>query len=380
MLDARMSRTAHPAGPRPTPLALLSRESALLVSVPSVLLAWTVAPATLGSFAGPLLVLLWLFGVMLWSSFAVVRHADGLAVLLGEPYGTLILTLAVISIEVVMISAVMLGKATHPTLARDTMFAVLMIVLNGMVGLTLTVGGLRHREQTHNLQGANAYMGLIFTLAGVGLVLPRFTISAPGGEHGPFLASYVIFVAVVLYAVFLGLQTTRYRHHFMPPQGAADEGDHAHAADYTASVHAVLLVASLLPIVLLSKKLALFLDEGLALFGAPQALGGFLVAVLVLAPEGLGAVRAALANQLQRAVNLCLGSALATIALTIPCVLVVAMVAGLRIELGLEPVEIVMLVLTLLVTSLHFASGHTNMLQGLVHLALFAGYVVLIFD
>ena len=372
-----------------TPLALLYRESALLVSVPSVLLAWTVALATLESVVGPLGVLLWLFGVMLWSSFAVVRHADGLAVLLGEPYGTLILTIAVICIEVVMISAVMLGGGGHPTLARDTMFAVLMIVLNGMVGLTLTVGGLRHREQTHNLQGANAYMGLIFALAGVGLVLPRFTTSAPGGEHGPLLAGYVIFVAVVLYAVFLGLQTTQHRHYFMPPQRAAGEDeelavagedDLGHLADYSAPVHAGLLLACLLPIVLLAKKLALVLEQGLVLLDAPQALGGFLVAVLVLAPEGLGAVRAALANHLQRAVNLCLGSALATIALTIPAVLVVAMVAGLRIELGLEPVELVMLMLTLLVSSLHFASGRTNLLQGLVHLALFTGYVVLIFD
>ncbi len=383
---------AEPREPAALP-SLWQTERVLLLSVPSAVLAWTVGlpalQAGLGA-AGPTLVFLWLFGVTLWSSFAVVRHADALAVLLGEPYGTLILTMSVIGIEVVMIMAVMLTGHANPTLARDTMFSVLMIVLNGMVGLTLLLGGLRHGEQAHNLQGANVYMGLLFTLAGVGLVLPRFTTSAPGGAHGALLAGYVGFISILLYGVFLGIQTRRHRHYFQAPQRPAGddddkellvgEGEHGRYALRSAGMHAVLLVAAMLPIVLLSKKLAIVLEAGLAALAAPVALGGFLVAVLVLAPEALGAVQAAQHNHLQRAVNICLGSALATMALTIPCVLLADRLLGLQIELGLEPVEIVFLTLTLLVSSVHFASGRTNLLQGLVHLALFLGYVVTIFE
>ncbi len=162
---------------------------------------------------------LWLFAVILWLAFGVVRHADGLAVLLGEPYGTLILTVAVIGIEVVMISAVMLTGADNPTLARDTMFAVLMIVLNGMVGITMLLGAWKHHAPAFNLQGATAYLGVIVPLAALTLVLPRFTHSAPGGQPSPTLAVFLILASVVLYVVFLGIQTMRHRAYFVQPGG-----------------------------------------------------------------------------------------------------------------------------------------------------------------
>ena len=174
----------------------------------------------------------WLFGVMLWLAFGVVRHADCLTVLLGEPYGTLVLTLAVIGIEVTMISAVMLTGADNPTLGRDAMFAVLMIVLNGMVGVTLLLGGLRHHEQVYNLQGASAYLGVIVPLAVLCLVLPRFTLSAPGGQVSTLMAAFLIPVSVGLYAVFLAIQTIRHSDYFRRPDetGGGDDDEDHHAA------------------------------------------------------------------------------------------------------------------------------------------------------
>lgn len=325
------------------------------------------------------LMFVWLFATMLWLSFSVVRHADALATLLGEPLGTLILTLSVISIEVIMIAAMMLTGSENPTLARDTMMAVLMIVLCGMVGMALVLGGWRHTEQAHNLRGANAYLIVILPLATLGLVLPRFTQSAPGGQLAVNQGVFLALMSGGLYAVFLAIQTTRHRNLFVA--GGESAHDH-HAAHAVRSVpyHALFLVLTMVPVVLLSKSMAKVIDHGIEKLGAPAALGGFLVATLVLAPEALGAFRAALDNKLQRSVNICLGSALATIGLTIPAVLTIAMLNHMTIELGLDNREIVMLVLTLLVSVVSFTAERTTILHGVVHLILFVAYIMLIFD
>ncbi|MCP4834608.1 MAG: calcium:proton antiporter, partial [Phycisphaera sp.] len=305
---------------------------------------------------------------------------------LGEPFGTLILTLAVISIEVVMISAVMVTGEEAPALARDTMFAVLMIVLNGMFGLTLVLGGLRHREQVFNLKSAAAYLGVLIPLAAMGLVIPRFTESTGDASASPLFATFLILMSVVLYGVFLGLQSAQQRHDFQQPpavEGARDEaGDDDHGGVEVIGVgyHSILLVLTMLPIVLLSKKMALVVDHGTAALGAPAALGGFLVAILVLSPEAMAAVRAAMANRLQRTVNIALGSAVATIGLTIPAVLVIGFLTGKKVELGLENVELVLLVTTILAAMVNFGSGRSTVLQGAIHTLLFLAYVVLVFD
>ena len=336
----------------------------------------------------------WLFGTMLWCAFGVVRHADCLAEMLGEPYGTLILTLSVIGIEVSLISSIMLHGANDPTLARDTMFAVLMIILNGMVGLALLLGGLRHREQHYNLQGAKAFLAVLVPLAVMTLVLPVFTISTPRPEFTPAQAVFFAAMTVGLYCVFLVIQTVRHKSQFMQPGVrshdamapqhplAHDETAHEHGRHEILSLpyHGVLLFLTMLPVVLLSKKLATFVDYGVETMGAPAALGGLVVAFLVLAPEGLGALQAALANRLQRGVNILLGSALATISLTVPAVLMIGVVIDRRVELGLEPVEMIMLLLTLTVSTLTFTGGRTNILQGAVHLVLFLAFIVLIFN
>ena len=323
-------------------------------------------------------VLLLLFGIMMLSAFAVVRHADCLAEIFGEPYGTLILTFAITGIEVMMISAVMLTGPEVSTTARDTMFAVIMIVFNGMAGLAVLVGGLRYHEQTYNLQGANAFLAVIFPLAVLGLILPNFT-SAPGGTLSPLHEGFLILMSVALYAVFLAIQTLRHRHFFLE-HGEAEEQAPPVTDLRPAAYHGTLLILYIVPIVLLSKKIAVPIDFVVSVLGAPAALVGFLVAVLIMSPESLTALRATLANQMQRSINLLLGSVLASISLTIPAVLVIGLLTERTVVLGLAPVDTVMLLLTLGLSTLTFASGRTNALLGAVHLLLFFAYLMLIFE
>jgi Ca2+:H+ antiporter len=325
--------------------------------------------------------LTWLFAVILAAAFAVVRHAEALAEMLGEPLGTLILTLAVTGIEVMMITAVMYSGHGHPTLARDAMFAVVMIVLNGMVGLSLLLGGLRYREQTYNLQGANSFLAVILPITVIGLVLPNFTESSPGPTYSPFHATFLIVLFVGLYGVFLAIQNVRHREYFLQP--GSGEGAHTpHARPGAGPVvgHAGLLVAYMLPMVFLAEQLAVPIDYGIETLHAPPAVGGFLVSVLVLSPESMAAARAALANQLQRAVNVLLGSVVATISLTGPSVLAIGFFTGKQIVLGLEPAGITLLALTLGVSMLTFGRARTNVLFGAVHLLLFLAYLMLLFE
>ena len=360
---------------------MITREWPLVPVYATALLFFALEPALLGELRGAGwagLMLAWLFAVMLLAAFAVVRHADCLAEIFGEPFGTLILTLAITVIEVLMISAVMLTGPEVSTLARDTMFAVVMIVFNGMAGLALLVGGLRYHEQTYSLQSANAFLAVIVPLAVLGLVLPNFT-SAPGATLSTLHEGFLMLMSVALYGVFLAIQTLRHRHYFVE-QGETEEKAPPITDLRPAAYHGVLLLLYIVPFVLLSKKIAVPIDYGVQVLHAPAALVGFLVAALILAPESLAAVRAAAANQLQRSINLLLGSVLASISLTIPAVLAIGMLTGRSVVLGLENVDVVVLLLTLGVSTLTFASGRTNILLGAVHLLLFSAYLVLIFD
>ncbi len=324
----------------------------------------------------------WLFIAMLWAAFGVVRHAETLAELLGEPFGTLILTLAVIGIEVALISAVMLSGEAAPTLARDTMHAVLMIVLNGLVGGALLIGGIKHREQDYNLQGARAFLAVLLPLAVISLILPKFTISTDAPTFSPLQEAFFAGMSALLYAIFLGVQTGRHSGYFQAPHSQSsgnDEDHHGRGTVRTLPYHAVLLVLTLLPIVLLSKRLAQLVDFGIVQAGAPIALGGVIIALMVLTPEGLAALRAARANHLQRSVNLLLGSALATIGLTVPAALVIGLVIGQPVILGLDDASAVLLFLTLVMSALTFGGVRTNVLQGAVHMVLFLAYLLLIF-
>jgi Ca2+:H+ antiporter len=336
--------------------------------------------ALLGGLSSPpwlALVFLWLFAAVLGSALCVVRHAERLAVRLGEPYGTLILTLSITFIEVVSISAVMLHGENNPTLARDTVFAVVMIVLNGMVGLSLLLGGWRHREQHYNLQGANAYLGVIIPLVVLSLLLPDYTQTTPGPTLSFAQEGFLVLVAVGLYAAFLAIQTGRHSGYFT---GAAEAAGHAARAEAPPPIapHAALLVAYLVPVVFLAEQLAHPVDYLIETLRAPAPLGGVIVAVLVATPEAIGAARAALANHMQRSVNIFLGSVLSTIGLTVPAMVLIGHAIGRHVVLGVEHTDLVLLLLTLAVSVVTFASGHTNVVQGAVHLVLFAAYLLLI--
>lgn len=380
-----MSATTHS---QPTPpggiFALCRSEVALLVGLASAAaflflgtrMEESVAPwQLLGVFA-------WLFLGVLWSAISVVRHADCLAVKFGEPYGTLILTLSAISIEVMMISATMLHGANNPTLARDMMFAVLMIALNGLIGLSLLLGGLRHREQQYNLQGAGAYLNTIMALTVLSLVLPDFTTSLSGPRLTFSQETFLIVVSLSLYAIFLFIQVRRHSGFFRETSGvnSDDEVEHHHLVVRSTPFHAVMLILYLVVVVILAEKFGVPLDNCIERFGMPQALGGAIVASLVLAPEALSGVQAAMRNHLQRSVNVLHGSVLASIGLTIPAVLLIGMTTGRAVTLGLDGGNLPLLILTFAVSIVSFGSGRTSVLQGCIHLLLFAVFLLLIFS
>ncbi|HSH63937.1 calcium:proton antiporter [Methyloceanibacter sp.] len=342
--------------------------------------------ADLHNYPLTILLFLWLFGTLLWCAFSVVRHADVVAEHLGEPYGTLVLTLSVIIIEVSVLASVMLHGDNNPTLARDAMFATLMIALNFMVGAALVMGALRYFEQEYNLAGARAYLAVIAALAVFTMVLPRYMQTEPDPSQAPYQTFLFAAIPLLFYSVFLIIQSVRHGAFFAEPghrgNTAAAKPERAHhaAEDGLLAYHVVMLVATLIVVVLLAEYLAVIIDFGLEDLDLPDAIGGVLIAILVLSPEGLTAFQAALDNRLQRAVNVCLGSALATIGLTVPAVLIIGLITGREVHLGLDPVETILLLLTLFISGLTFGGARTNVLQGVVHLALFIVFVALIFS
>lgn len=365
-------------------------ESAIRAEFP-VLIGWgtaaifiAIGTSALNEFTTHIVPLLgvfaWLFAVVLWSAIRVVRHADCLAIKLGEPYGTLILTLSAIGIEVVIISTAMLHGDNNPTLGRDAIFAVIMIALNGLVGLSLLLGGLRYREQHYNIQGVNAYLNVIMALAVLGLVLPNFTTSTSGPTFSTEQEIFFVTMSLSLYATFLLIETLRHRGYFVEAKETAAKPSTHHIAHVQSTrFHALMLILYLGVVVFLAEKFAIPLDNSIEQFHMPQAFGGAIIAALVLSPEGLGGITASLHNQLQRSINILFGSVLATIGLTIPAVLMIGLLTKRSVALGLQGANLPLLLLTLAVSVVTFTSRKTNILQGCIHLLLFAVFVLLIF-
>ncbi len=331
-----------------------------------------------------------IFATILMASFGVVHEADYLAHQLGEPYGTLILTLSIVAIEVVLIVAVLLGPGENPTIGRDSIFAVMMIILNLVMGICLILGGLRFGEQEYNSQGALAYVAMTLLLAGVGLILPT-TLSTGDGTFWPAQAIAFATLTIALYVAFLLMQTRGHKRFFIQPAvgslavqveraGNDAPGEAKAPLDKRGIiVHSILLVALMLPIVLLAHDLALVIDFGIASAGAPLALGGVLIAIIVFTPESITAVKAAMANQLQRAINLCLGAFVSTVGLTVPAVLVVGLITGKTVVMGVSATDTVLLVMTIGLTALTFMGQRASALHGTLHLTLFAVFGVLLF-
>lgn len=327
-----------------------------------------------------------LFATILYASFGVVAEADHLAHQLGEPYGTLILTISVVAIEVILISAVMLGPGETATIGRDSIFAVMMIIMNLVTGLCLLLGGLRHGEQEYNAQGAVSYLSMIALLTGTALVVPNLLSGT--GSFLPVQAVVIAALTILLYAAFLAMQMRGYRRFFIQPMPgqvtvpagqSQDSGPRAAIDGRACVVRSVLLIALILPIVLLAHDMAVLIDMGVSMAGAPVAVGGVLIAIIVFTPESITAIRAALGNEMQRVVNLCLGAFVSTVGLTVPALLVIGLITGKQVVLGLAWLDVSLLVMTVLLSMLSFLGQRTSPIQGLMHLMLFAVYALVLF-
>ncbi len=328
---------------------------------------------------------LWFFflvACILASSFRAMMHAESLAHHFGEPIGTVILTLSAITIEVAAVCALMLGAKGEATVARDAMFAVLMIILNLLVGIVILVGAWKRTEAKFNLQSAGNYLSMIVVLATLTLILPRFTRSEPGGWMSDPMEWFVSVAGLGIYIAFLWMQSSRHREFFEFREAESDSSPLPSAADARTGVgrSVTLLVFSLIAVVLLAEGLAPSIHGLLATAMLPAPMGGVFIAALILAPEALAAVSAARKQDMQRSINVLLGSALATIGLTFPAVMVVRRVSGQNPEFGLESPYIVLLVATLFLASFNLTRGRVNVVHGFIHLLLFFTWIVVILD
>ena len=325
---------------------------------------------------GPLLASL--SGVALIGAvISAVHHAEVVAHKLGEPFGTLVLTVSITIIEVGLIVMLMLAGPDKAALPRDTIFSAIMITCNAVVGLCLLIGGLRHREQEFHVLGASSALAVLIALSTLSLVLPTFTSSSAGPTYTTSQLLFAALTSIVLWGVFLFVQTVRHRDYFLPVN-AADEDSHAPPpSKQLAWASFGLLFTTLAAVVGLAKVIGHSVEAALLAVGAPEKVLGIVIAMLVLMPETWAAVRAAYANRLQSSLNLALGSALSSIGLTIPTVAVTSLLVGRPLDLGLEAKDLVMLVLTFLVASSTLLSGRTHVLPGAVHLVIFAAFLFL---
>ena len=357
-------------------------------------------------FAGPLLtppvpslllaaVLGLMISVILVLAFGVVHEAEHLAHRLGDPYGSLVLTLSIVLIEVILISAVMLGPGEHTTIARDSVMAVSMIILNAVIGLSLLVGGIKHGDLGHNRTGVSAYFALLVVLSSLAFAMPALV--GRDGAYTPAQEIPIVVLTLALYAFFLfrqmGTQAEDFRE--IDTRAIASEASRGNAESATrdsnvrqiitehrpeVSLRAALLVATVLPIVLLSHDMATLLDDGLGRVGAPVALAGILIAMIVFLPESITSVRAATQGEIQRVSNLCHGALVSTVGLTIPAVLIIGLLTDQTVVLGESPANLLFLGVTLLLSVATFAAQKVTAIHGAAHLVVFAAYGITVFS
>ncbi|MBG1233603.1 calcium:proton antiporter [Aestuariivirga litoralis] len=307
--------------------------------------------------------------------FGAVHHAEILALKVGEPYGSIILALAVTVIEAALIiSQMSTGKPGVEVIGRDAVFATVMIVLNGIVGLALLMGGARFHVQRFKLDGAAAALSVLATLAALSLILPNFTTTAPGPVYSSPQLAFVGTISLVLYAIFVFVQTVRHHDYFVTGEkNAVNIPLHRRAV----TLALIFLPLSLVAVVLMAKALSGPIDAAIAAAGLPTAVLGVVIAFIVLLPESIASLRAARVNDLQTSLNLALGSAIATIGLTIPTLAAYSLWHGDKLSLGISPQSTALLVLTLFISSVTLATGRTTILQGAVHLVIFGAFLFL---
>lgn len=335
-----------------------------------ILIVWGATP----SFAVTVIVNLVALAAILVSAFNVVRHADVLAHRLGEPFGSLILSLSVVILEVSLISALMATGNASPGLMRDTLFSVIMIVTTGLVGFSLLLGGRKFATQSVNLAGIKQYLMAIVPLVVIVLVLPA---ALPDGNFSTGQALFAAAISAAMYGVFLLIQTKTHQKWFIYEHEDGDDDDpHGKPSAHSSRWHSIWLLLHLLAVVAVTKFNAGPLEQLLGDLNAPQQFTGFLVALLILSPEGLGAIKAVLRNQVQRAMNLFFGSVLATISLTVPTVTIIAILTGHPLAFGLGKPQIVVALTAMILCQISFSTGRTNVLNGTAHLALFGAYLM----
>lgn len=336
-----------------------------------------------------------LLGTIILSAFGVVKEADELAHKLGEPYGTLILTLSIVAIEVILIAAVLLGPGENPTIGKDSIFSVMMIIMNLVIGLCILTGALKFGEQEYNAPGTMSYLGMIIMLGGIGLLLPNFIEGAGEGMFSNTQAVALSAFIMVLYGSFLYLQMKGYRHLYIQPKTGYMEIPFAerNSAVPDSSVlpeennnkkelwiRSLVLMAMILPIVLLSHNMAVVVDFGIKTMNLPPLLGGVLIAIIVFTPESMTAVKAALNNEFQRTINLCHGAFVSTVGLTVPAVLIIGLITGKTVLFGLTATEMILFCITLLLSVMTFLGKRTSPVIGIMHLVLFAVFILLVFN
>jgi Ca2+:H+ antiporter len=354
----------------------LSKEYALFITLISLVLftlyEHTLAQSSIGNIIGFII----LFGIIIYASLAVAHHAELLAEKFGEPYGTLILTMSAVTVEV-MIIAIMMLQSHNPTLARDTIYSAIMLDINGLLGVAAIIGGLKFGEQPYNIDSSNSYLSMLIVAIGISMVLPHFISDA----HISLFMLFIVVVFIILYLVFTKVQLKNHKYFFeyTENQELTKPTSVSHNNNINGWYHAILLVIYIVMIGFLSEVLSIFMENNLQELELPLALGAVGVAIISASPELIVALRAALENRMQTVVNIALGASLATILLTVPSVIIISMVAGLDIDLATTPLQEFLFGLTLLVSIVNFNDGETNMLEGFLHFILFIVFAFVLF-
>ncbi len=350
------------------------KEYSLFVSIATLLaivpLEHTLSSSLIGNIVGFLVIL----AVIIYSALSVAHHAEVLAHKYGNPYGTLILTISAVLVEIVII-VIMMSHSHNPTLARDTIYSAVMLDINGLLGFSAIIGGIKYGEQQYNIDSTNSYMSMILVSLGLAMVLPHFIEAT----HLQTYYTFTIIMFIILYIIFTRVQLKEHRYFFEYKSENSSEEEQIDRSSINGLYHAIILIISIVLIGALSEILSLFMENNLKEFGLPLALGAFFVAVISASPELITAVKSALNDDMQTVVNIAVGASLATVLLTIPAVLAVTKFMGMPIDLALTPIQGVMLGLTLLAGIIHFNDGETNVLEGFVHFVLFVVFFFLMF-
>jgi len=354
-------------------LKLFFKEYALFVAIISLFgilpFEHTLSTTTIGNFGGMILI----FGIIIYLAMSVAHHAEILAHKYGNPYGTLILTMAAVLVEIVII-VIMMNKSHNPTLARDTIYSAIMLDINGLLGLSAIIGGIKYGEQQYNIDSTNSYMSMILVAVGISMIIPNF-INEKDIEN---YYSFMIILFIILYIIFTRVQLKEHKYFFEYKENS--DSNNTHSSDnINGFYHATILVVSIILIGTLSEILSLFMENSLKTFGLPLELGAFMVAIISASPELITAVKSASDDDMQTVVNIAVGASLATVLLTIPSVLIVSKFIHFHIELALTPIEGTLLGLTILTGIIHFNDGETNVLEGFVHFVLFILFFYMMF-